>query len=255
MVWSIFPYGNSFITTTKVEINEVPCLKFKPKGYKGLLPTVIYYHGWHSSKEFKRFEALIIASFGYQVIVPDALHHGDRDPIDHDDPQNVNKFLWKIVLQSVKESEKFINHVIKDHAADPSRIAVLGSSMGAISAGGIYVCNPNLKCLIGFNGTFAWEEAIKRNDLPLAEKKHKDLIECFDPMNNVEKIKDRAILMLHGLDDTSLPIDIQRLFIEKIQSHYTRKPEIIKLVEVSKVNHSLTTGMLERAIMWLKEHL
>ena len=73
MVWSIFQYENSFITTTEEEINGVPSLKFKPKGYDGLLPTVIYYHGWHSSKDFKRFEALTIASHGYQVIVPDAL--------------------------------------------------------------------------------------------------------------------------------------------------------------------------------------
>lgn len=93
MVWSIFTYENSYITITREGINKVPCLKFKPKGYKGLFPTVINYHGWHSSKEFKRFEALVIASHGYQVIVPDAFHHGDRDPIDHDNSQNVDRYL------------------------------------------------------------------------------------------------------------------------------------------------------------------
>lgn len=115
MSWSIFEYENSFIATTREEINGVPCLKFKPKGYEGLFPTVIYYHGWHSSKDAKRFEALVIASNGYQVIVPDTLHHGDRDAIDHDNPQNLQVYLWDIILQSVKESKEFIKEIVNYH--------------------------------------------------------------------------------------------------------------------------------------------
>lgn len=255
MVWSIFQYDNSFITTEREEVNGIPCLKFKPKGYNGLLPTVIYYHGWHSSKDFKRFEALVISSHGYQVIVPDALHHGDRDPIDHNDPQNLNRYEWKIILQSVKESKKFIEGIINDHEADPGRIGIIGSSMGAIAAGGIYVENLGLKCLVGFNGTFAWQDAIKRNDLAKTKEDNRELIEYYDPISNEDKIKDRAILILHGTEDTSLPIDSQRLFFNKMLPLYTRNPEKLEFIEAVNVNHHITTGMLEKAIMWFKEHL
>lgn len=255
MVWSIFQYENSFITTTREEINGVPCLKFRPKGYKGLLPTVIYYHGWHSSKDFKRFQALVIASHGYQVIVPDALYHGDRDPIDHDDPQNLDRYLWEIIFQSVKESKKFIELIVNNHEADPTRIGIIGNSMGAISAGGVFVNNPDLKCLVGFNGIFAWQEAIKRNDLPPIIQDNKKLIEYYDPMNNGDKIKERAILMLHGDDDTSLPIDSQRLFFNKMLPLYITNPDKFEFIEVPKLNHYTTTGMLEKAIIWFKEHL
>jgi len=255
MVWSIFQYENSFITTTKEKINGVPCLKFKPKGYKDLLPTVIYYHGWHSSKDFKRFEALIIASHGYQVIVPDALYHGDRDAIDHDVQKNYEKYLWEIILESVKESKDFIKTLVNQHEADPERIGIIGSSMGAISAGGVFVDNPYVKCLVGLNGTFAWHESIKRNSLPSTTDDNKKLISQYDPINRIDKIKERAILILHGVDDNSLPIDGQRIFFNKTLPLYTKNPKNLDFIEVANVNHQLTTGMLEKAIMWFKEHL
>ncbi|MBB6216568.1 hypothetical protein HNQ80_002670 [Anaerosolibacter carboniphilus] len=255
MVWSIFKHENSFITTTREEINGVPCLKLKPNNSKGLLPTVINYHGWHSNKDFKRFESLVIASHGYQVFVPDALHHGDKDPIDHDDPENLGKYLWKIILQSVKESKKFIEQIINNHEADSTRIGIIGDSMGAITAGGVFVYNLDLKCLVGYIGTFAWQEAIKVNHLPPINQGNRELIEYYDPMNNEDKIKDRAILMLNGTDDTSLPINSQRGFFNKMLPLYKQNTSKFELVEVANVNHLITTGMLERAVMWFKEHL
>jgi len=253
MVWSIFQYENSFIETTKEEINGIPSLKFKPKGFTGLLPTVIYYHGWHSSKGFKRFEAITIATHGYQVIVPDALHHGDRDPIDHDDPTNLHKYLWKIINQSIEESTDYIETIIKEHGADPERIGIMGNSMGAITAGGIFVKNPHLKCLVGLNGTFAWQEAINLHQFP-PTKEYKELIESYDPMAKEEVIKDRPIIILHGDQDSTLAIDTQKLFYEKMKPLYKDKNKI-QLIEAYKVNHHVTTGMFERVIMWFKEYL
>ena len=40
-MWSIFEYENDFITTTKEKIDDISYLVFTPKGYDGLLPTVI----------------------------------------------------------------------------------------------------------------------------------------------------------------------------------------------------------------------
>jgi dienelactone hydrolase len=110
MVWNIFEHRNQFINTEKIKINnQIPCLKFTPRDNKGIMPTVIFYHGWHSSKDFQRFKAQILACNGYQVFVPDALHHGERDPIDHDAPEMLDKYLWEIIFQTVRESETLID--------------------------------------------------------------------------------------------------------------------------------------------------
>lgn len=254
-MWSIFPYENHFIDITREEINGIPCLRFAPKGQGGPYPTMINYHGWHSSKDFKRFESMTIASHGYQVIVPDALYHGDRGAIDHDNPQNLERFLWDIILQSVKESGGFIEEIINRYQADPEHIGIMGDSMGAITAGGVFAVNPGLKCLIGLNGAFAWQEAINRKNLPDAGQQNLELIKHCDLMNNQDKLRERALLMLHGTEDTSVSVDNQRYFYNKIQPLYTKHPERLSLMEASGVNHRTTTGMLERAIIWLKENL
>lgn len=255
MSWSIFEHENNFVRTTKEEINGIPCLKFKPIGYEGLMPTVIYYHGWHSSKEFMIFEAQIIATNGYQVIVPDALYHGERNPINHDDPENLDKYLWTIILQSVKESSKFMEDVINEHDADPKRIAVMGSSMGAMIAGGVFVHNPNLKCLIAFNGTFAWQEFIDKNYVEPAKTNNMEFVKNYDPMSNIDKINERAILIIHGIEDTSVPIESQRYFYDNVSPLYMRNPEMLGFIEEINVNHRTTIGMLQDAVSWLKKCL
>lgn len=255
MVWSIFPYENNFVTTTIEKINGVPCLKFIPKNHKGLLPTIINYHGWHSSKEFKKFESMVIATNGYQVIVPDALHHGDRDAIDHDNPKNIDEYLWKIIFQGIKESKKFIELIIQDHNAEPDRIAVMGDSMGAIIASGVFIDNSDLKCLVQINGCAAWQESIKNNYLPKNVGEYDKLIEYYDPIKNKNRIKERPILLLHGTEDTSLSINEQKLFFIKMSSLYQEDLEKFQFIEVDKINHRITTGMLEKSIIWLKRYL
>lgn len=50
-----------------------------------LNPKVNYYHGWHSSKEYQRFKGTVLAVYGYQVIIADAVYHGERNPIDYNE--------------------------------------------------------------------------------------------------------------------------------------------------------------------------
>ncbi|MCQ4921582.1 hypothetical protein NE686_00670 [Tissierella carlieri] len=92
------------------------------------------------------------------------------------------------------------------------------------------------------------------NVLPLSEL-YKDEIEMYDPMTHEEKIKDRAISIFHGVEDTSIPIKIQRKFVDRIRPIYTNNQEKLQIIEFSNVNHRVTTSMLENLITWLKANL
>lgn len=254
MVWSIFKYENNFVSITKENIKGIPCLKFIPKDAKGLLPTVIYYHGWHSSKEFKRFDASIIATNGYQVIVPDALYHGDRDPINHDNPENF-KYLWEIISQNIKESKGLLKEIINKHNADPEKIGILGESMGAISAAGAFIENSDLKCFVGIHGSYTWQDSINNNELPPVDDNNKEFIELYNPMNNFQKLKGRSLLILHGDADTTFSINTQKSFYKELLPLYKDRSDSLQFIEATNVNHRVTTGMLERAVIWFKEHL
>lgn len=254
MEWSIFKHENPFVTIAEKKVGDIPYLRFNPKEYIGVLPTVIYYHGSHSNKDFIRFQAMSIASFGYQVIVPDAIYHGQRGSTEYNDPDFLQKHIWEIMLKSIQESDVLIKNTIEKHDADPTRIGVMGDSMGAITAGGVFVKHDHLKCLAGFNGAFAWQECIKMNILPSNEL-HKDEIELYDPITNADKIKERAISIFHGVEDTSVPIDIQKKFVDRMRPLYINNQDKLQLIEFNNVNHRVTTSMLENLITWLKTNL
>jgi dienelactone hydrolase len=200
-----------------------------------------------------------MATYGYQVIVPDALHHGERNPIDHDAPKMLETYLWKIILQNVKESGIIIDSIIEKHDADPHRIGIMGSSMGGFSGAGVFIHNPNLKCFVNFNGSCAWlctEEIFRqRTQRPFMEESFVADLSQFDPMCNKDKLKERPILMLHGDADSSVPISCQRMFYSEVAPLYKDDPERLKLEEIPRMDHYISTGMLEEGIMWLKKYL
>lgn len=254
MVWSIYPYENEYVSENEVLVAGIPTLKFSPKDMKGLLPTVIFYHGWHSSSSFERFEAMAIAAQGYQVFVPDALHHGQRDPIDYDAPGVIEQKLWSIILQSVDESEDFIKAIVSDYQADPDRIAVMGTSMGAVTAGGIFAKLPQLKCLIGLIGTFAWSDAVQKHILPPMGA-HEAGILASDPAGRLAELSERPILMCNGKADPIMPFDHQQYFYELLKPYYKQFPERLQLLGWDGLAHLTTMTMYQQATMWLKAYL
>lgn len=259
MVWKPFEPESQLVISERIVIGDIPCLRYTPKGSIGLLPTVIYYHGWHSSKEYQRFKGTVLAVYGYQVIIPDAIYHGERNPINYDEPGAFEKYFWDVVFQNTEESQFLIENIVDKYEADSNRIAVMGNSMGGFSASGVFVKNSNLKCMVNTNGSCAWvkvEEIFREADNmpPISEERIRKL-STYDPMYNKEKLKNRPILMLHGDRDSSVPIDCQRVFYEEMSDLYSENPERLKLIEIPRMDHYISTGMFEEAIEWFKKYL
>src|SRR5690625_5630515 len=67
------------VDVQNIEINNIPSLVVTSSNKQNEpLPTVIYSHGFTSSKEFNLPIAYLLASAGYRVVLPDSLHHGER---------------------------------------------------------------------------------------------------------------------------------------------------------------------------------
>ncbi len=247
-----------YVKEEKLEIDGIPCLKFSPRQTEELLPAILYYHGWSSNKENQRFKAIIMASFGYIVVVPDALHHGERNPIEYNE-ENLEKYFWDIVINSVQESKKLIARMSGNNLIDPDKMGVMGHSMGGFTAAGVFVENKNLNCLVNINGSSAWGDFnrlfIEKNDKAPVSFQDETKLARFDPVNNKEKLNLRPVLLLHGDSDTFVPIDSQRIFYKKIAPLYEQNPEKLKLVEVPAMNHYISTGMLEEGIRWFDKYL
>lgn len=246
------------IIEERISIGEIPAILFRPKGKKGPIPSILFYHGWSSKKEFQRMRGFILASVGYQVIIPDAIYHGERMPLSDYGTEKAIKLFWKVILNNMEESSSIIEEVISKYDGDPQRIGVTGHSMGGFTAAGVFTHNPDLKALVVLNGSLGWEsfndefENIAEMDEEMREIIKK--VTILDPIKNMELLKDRPILLLHGEKDTSVPIKSQRFFFEKANPMFEKKDRI-RFIEYPNLNHFVTTNMMEETIIWFHKYL
>lgn len=248
------------IIEEKVYMDGIPSIILKHKNSSDLIPTIIFYHGWSSSKEKQRLRGFILANLGYQVIIPDSIHHGERGRLDYNNPKNGRDFFWPVIFKNIEESNTIIHSAIKNYNTDPKNIAVMGNSMGGFTSAGIFTHNKEIKSLVVLNGSCNWSHSnnIFKEYLGIGigdELIHiEEKINELDPMNNMELLIDRSILMLHGDKDTVVPISSQKLFYEKIKPVY-KNSNHINFIVYPNLNHFVTTNMMEESAKWFKSYL
>ena len=249
---------SDFILEERINIGEIPAILFRPRDKQENIPTIIFYHGWSSSKESQRIRGFILASVGFQVILPDAIYHGEREPLKEYSFEEARRLFWKVILNNMEEAPRIIEEAVNKYSADPERIGLIGHSMGGFTAAGVFAHSPDVKALVVLNGSCNWEkfnEAFKGSvEMDEEMKEIEAKVKRLDPMKNIDKIKDRPVLLLHGEKDSSVPVEGQRLFYEKIKALYTNEDRI-DFIEYPNLNHYVTTNMMEETIEWFYKYL
>ncbi|WP_040214287.1 alpha/beta hydrolase family protein [Clostridium polynesiense] len=252
--------NNEYLNIEKIILSGIPCIVIKPREAEGKLKTILLYHGWSSKKENHTMLGETLALYGYMVIIPDAAYHGERGSIDYEDPNNAAKYFWNIVFNNIKESETLLCEAVRSLGGDEKNIGVIGHSMGGFSAAGIFIKHPEVKAIVNINGSFAYEKAeniflTSLNSGFTVPKEHLEELKSYDPVNNKDKFKDRAVLMLHGEADAVVSIESQEYFYKEILNTYKAASENIKFVRYPRLNHYVTIAMVEEAIEWFNKHL
>lgn len=251
-------YNN--IIERNIKIDDIPTLVLTPKNDTKLHPTIILYHGWGSSLERQRFRAYILCTFGYQVLVPCAIYHGERNSIDHTNPENAGKYFWRIILNNIDEFKLIREYAISRLSADSDRIGVTGNSMGGFTSAGIFTSYKDIKALVVFNGScnFEYSNEIFMEALNIsikdADQNLRVRIDKCDPIKNLDAIVNRPILLLHGDSDTLVNVNAQREFFKKVAPMYDSSDKL-SFIEYPKLNHFVTTNMMEEAAIWFDKYL
>lgn len=246
---------------SRIELGNIPCIFVNPKFSMEEEATVLYYHGWSSNKDNNVFIGKILAFHGYNVILPDAIYHGERGRLENYGIEELRQYFWKVILNTVKEYEILINEAVNKLGISRQRIAVMGSSMGGFISSGIFAANKEIKCHINMNGACAWQKAVeayKAMDYEgkgMAVEEMLEEIQKYDPLSRKAEMYPRPILLLHGDADTSVPIDIQRYFYDDMKEVYKDVPERLRFVIEPKLNHYKTVRMMEETIAWLDKYL
>ncbi len=251
---------SKFIKRERHLIGDIPVLRLIPRDTEEPFKTIVFYHGWSSSKEVQLMRGMILASFGYQVILPDSVNHGERGIVDYEDPESVVGYFWPTILKNMEEYEKIRDHIVENFSGDRDRLAVMGNSMGGFTASGIFTYNPEVRSLTMLNGSGNWTGAnfifkeLVPGELPDWLKEEEKKIGLIDPMNHLEKIKDRPLLILHGSADSVVDISSQREFYGKAQDLYSDKSRI-DMIEYKNLNHIVSTNMMEETVKWLEKFM
>lgn len=249
------------LNVKEVELASIPCLYVKPSISIDNFPTVVYYHGWQSNKNNNLFLGKILSFHGYGVILPDAIHHGERGALNNYNIEALRNHFWNVIFNTVDESGSLIKAAEEKLRIDPKNIGVMGSSMGGFIASGVFALNKEIKCLINMNGASAWERAenvfreIDKEGKGAATELQRSQIRKYDPISNKNALYPRPMLLLHGDSDTSISIDIQRYFYEEMKKVYKDKENRIRFIETPGLNHYKTVGMMEESVSWLNRWL
>lgn len=247
------------ISKTEIDINGIPAIILRPEMEMESYPTVVFYHGWSSRKEYQEFRGSVIASLGYQVIIPDAAHHGERGELDYDTSEN-SGFFWKVVLSNLDEWSNIRAYAVDRLKADPGRLAVAGHSMGGFTSAGIFTENPDIRTCIILNGSFNWlesNEEFKRRLNVHMTREFQELeqeVAERDPASSMDNLLDRPILILHGEADSMVDIGPQREFYEKLRELHRSEGDL-KMVSYKNLDHFVTTNMLEEMGKWLENKM
>ncbi len=252
--------SSEFIKEELIMIDKIPTIILRPRLLNKNTKSVILYHGWGSSKEKQRIRGYLLAIVGYQVFIPDAIYHGDRNPLEKYDMDNAKKFFWEIILKNLKESKTILSEIIEKYGGDSERIGVIGNSMGGFTAAGVFTHN-NINSAVILNGSCDWgkyneilrKQGFTEKDINIFLKDN-DIIEKFDPANNLDKIINRPILLLHGIEDELIPIECEYSFYNSVRKMY-KNSQKIKLIDYTNLNHFVTTNMMDESIKWFKEYI
>lgn len=223
------------------------------------LPTVVFYHGFTSSKLVYSYFAVALAQAGFRVVMPNAAEHGER--FDGDADGRLQRF-WQILVQNFTEFPALRDALLESGLVSAGRLAVAGASMGGMTALGLMAQHPGLKCVASLMGsgffttlshtlfppftpeTPEQEQQLERLLAPLAK---------WDVGHQLVRLADRPLLLWHGEEDDVVPAGetfrLQQALRENgLDAHLT-------CVWQAGVRHRITPEALESTVTFFRQHL
>lgn len=210
-----------------------------PKSYKDKpIPTIILPHGGPMSQDgsgFDSFSAFMV-NRGYAVFQP---NFRGSSGYGHDFMMMAVGGMGLAMQDDLEDAVKFL---AKENIADPKRVCIAGGSYGGYAALMGATKTPDLfQCAISIAGIsdilklrntarYFMNKNVMREQLGNDKKQLKQT----SPARLVERVK-IPILLIHGADDTIVPVDQSRLMAKRLKQH----DKVYEYIELEGGSHSL----------------
>lgn len=248
----------------KINIKNIPSLVVVPLDKQNEpLPTVTYFHGFTSSKEFNLAVAYLLADEGCRVILPDSKYHGERS--GDITPLERQVFFWDIVKANIQELETIKNHFAHQNLIQDDLFGVAGTSMGGITTAAALTQYDWIKTAAVMMGSPKMMEYADltvdkfqgADDLPVTEVELDDLfasLKLLDLSLQPEKLHNRPVLFWHGEADDVVPAEHAKSFYEDVKDTYENKNHIRLILEANR-NHKVSRYAILETVKWFKKYL
>lgn len=245
-------------------IAAVPTLHVvKADSHEKKLPTIFFFHGYTSAKEHNLHVAYLLAEKGFRVLLPDALHHGEREQQLTGSERDFS--FWEIVLTSIKELEQIKMVLERRGVLAENRLGVIGTSMGAITMYGALAKYEWIKTAASFMGT-AYYEAFAMAQMTMIEEKgiqveikEKELvlnqIRPYDLSTQLDKLAGRPLFIWHGKEDQVVPYPFSEQLYHDLVGGYEYAPEDLQFLTEERTDHKVSRLAVLRSVEWFENHL
>lgn len=173
---------------------DVPSLLLRPET-DAPVPGVLLLHGYSSSKEtLSNSMGVALATRGIASLSFDLPLHGSRDDEMFEEAKTNPFGLLQHWKRALIESKDAIEWIATHESIDPLRIGVAGYSLGSYIGLQTAAAEKRIKCLVVAAG----------GDLP-ATPWTSMVRMVTDPLTSSRKLKGRPLLMVHGINDRTIP--------------------------------------------------
>lgn len=199
-----------------VNFKKVPGILTVPKNVSKPVPVIILLHGAGDRKtvDYIKFGNDFLLKNGYAVLRIDISKHGDRKEDEYDLSFTGNTRYWsrEIITQTVFDLRRAVDFIETRPELNAKRIGYLGISLGGIT--GTIFCGVDKRVkvpvivLAGGQFNLMYGKKALSNDA-------KDFTSIIEPLNFVEQIAPRPLLMINAENDDIVPPMMSKLLYKK----------------------------------------
>ena len=226
--------------------NGVPLVSVRPAGSSRPSPVVVIYHHFsgRNTDDLLRL-ALPLADSGVAAVLPEAALHGERAPQNFDRRlcEDRDALFTDVLDDTVDEADEVLAWISSHEELDPSRIGVVGTSMGgavalAAACGGH---SPAPKVAVALMPTTPGPGSSIRQRAAYSPEPER----CFPT----------ALMIVHGAEDRTTPYPNARSFYDALVPHYSDAPERLRFVDMPGEDHRVGAYWIEETLSWLGRFL
>lgn len=238
----------------------IECLHATPAGKRATpLPTLLFWHGFTSSKEVYAYFAVELAKAGFRVVMPDADMHGSR--FNGDSELRLTRF-WEILKSNIDEVPVIEEALRGQKLVEEGRFAVAGASMGGMTALGAMARYSHITSVASMMGSGYFMSLSKTLFPPLLAKTPQQQQEFaermaplagYDVSQQLKNLASRPLLVWHGEADEVVPA-AESFRLEKALREAKLDANLTFITEKG-VGHRITPPALMAIAAFFRQHL